>query len=80
MAITVNLFVNILIVTIIITPTLVRAQIQSAGNNNTTISHKMGVKIISPLANTTVPAGHFTVNGISSGGGGLLLSNTFNIH
>jgi hypothetical protein len=66
MAITVILFVNISMVTIIITRKLVRAQIQSAGNNNSTISHKMGVKIISPLANTTVPAGHLTINGISS--------------
>ena len=65
-AITVILFVNILMVTIIIIPTSVIAQIQSAGNNNSTISHKFGVKIISPSTNTTVPAGRLTVNGISS--------------
>ncbi|MGB8158569.1 MAG: hypothetical protein WCE93_00305 [Nitrososphaeraceae archaeon] len=60
------LLVNILMITIIIAPTLVRAQMQSAGTNNSSISHKMGVKIMSPIANTTVPAGQLTINGISS--------------
>jgi hypothetical protein len=33
---------------------------------NSSISHKMGVRIVSPLANTSVPAGVLTIKGISS--------------
>jgi hypothetical protein len=46
------------------TPSLVGAQNQSS--SNTTIVPKMGIKIIYPLKNTTVPAGHLIINGISS--------------
>ena len=34
--------------------------------SNTTATHKMGVKIISPSKNSTVPAGQLIINGISS--------------
>jgi len=40
------------------------AQIQNPINSS--ISHKMGVRIVSPLANTSVPAGVLTIKGISS--------------
>ncbi len=45
-------------------PSLVGAQNQSL--TNTTAAHKMGVKIISPSVNTTVPVGQLTIHGISS--------------
>ena len=45
-------------------PSLVGAQNQSL--SNTTATHKMGVKIISPSKNSTVPAGQLIINGISS--------------
>ena len=45
-------------------PSLVGAQNQS--KSNTTATHKMGVKIISPSKNSTVPAGRLIINGISS--------------
>jgi hypothetical protein len=61
--ITVLLFVVVL-VTIIANPTLVGAQ--SLGNANVTVPHKMGVKVISPSKNSTVPEGQLTINGISS--------------
>lgn len=64
--ITVPLSVAILLLTIIATPTLVGAQIQGPSNANSTISHKMGVKVTSPSANTTLPAGKLTIHGISS--------------
>ncbi len=53
---------------IIASPTLVGAQNQnhSLTNANATAGHKMGVKIISPSANSTVPAGQLTIHGISS--------------
>jgi len=60
----VPLSVAILLLTIIATPTLVGAQIQSP--SNVTIAHKMGVKIISPSKNATVPVGQLIINGISS--------------
>jgi hypothetical protein len=51
---------------IIATASLVEAQNQNQSSSNTTIVHKMGVKIISPLKNTTVPAGQLIIHGISS--------------
>ena len=55
---------------IIAVPTLVGAkdqnQSQSSSNANVTGPHKMGVKISSPLKNSTVPAGQLTISGISS--------------
>lgn len=45
-------------------PSLVGAQNQSL--SNTTVTHKVGVKIISPSKNSTVPAGQLIINGISS--------------
>lgn len=45
---------------------LVGAQNQSSSNTNVTVPQKMGVKIISPLKNTTVPAGQLIIHGISS--------------
>ena len=45
-------------------PTLVGAQNQSL--SNTTVTHKVGVKIIWPSKNSTVPAGQLIINGISS--------------
>jgi hypothetical protein len=44
------------------THSLVGAQNQNQSSSNTTIVHKMGLKIIYPLKNTTVPAGHFIIN------------------
>jgi hypothetical protein len=41
-------------------------QNQSSSSSNTTVAHKMGVKIISPPKNTTVPAGQLIIHGISS--------------
>ncbi len=65
--VSVGLFtVAISLLMILTTTTLVGAQIQSPNSVNFTTSHKMGVKIISPSANTTVPTGHLTVTGISS--------------
>jgi hypothetical protein len=54
--------------TIIAVPTLVGAQNQSqnSSNANATGPHKMGVKIVSPSKNSTVPAGQLIINGISS--------------
>ena len=54
--------------TIIAVPTLVGAQnqSQSSSNANTTSPHKIGVKIISPSTNTTVPVGQLIINGVSS--------------
>jgi hypothetical protein len=45
---------------------LVGAQNQSANNTNITIPQKMGVKIISPSKNATVPTGQLIIHGISS--------------
>lgn len=42
----------------------IEAQIQSP--SNVINAHKIGVKIVSPSANTTVPAGHVIIHGISS--------------
>ena len=55
-------------ITITAVPTLVGAQnqSQSSSNANVTSPHKMGVKIISPLKNSTVPVGQLIINGISS--------------
>jgi hypothetical protein len=36
------------------------------GNANAIGAHKMGVRITTPSGNTTVPAGQFTIHGISS--------------
>lgn len=56
--------------TIIAVPTLVGAQnqsqSQSSSNANVTGPLKLGVKIISPSKNATVPAGQLTISGISS--------------
>ena len=54
--------------TVITVPTIVGAQSQISGlsNGNVTGPHKTGVKIISPLKNSTVPAGQLIINGISS--------------
>jgi hypothetical protein len=54
--------------TIITVPILVGAQNQISGLSNANISgpHKTGVKISSPLKNSTVPVGQLIVNGISS--------------
>jgi hypothetical protein len=54
--------------TIIDFPTLAVAQnqSQSSTNANVTAPHKMGVKIISQLKNSTVPVGQLIINGISS--------------
>jgi hypothetical protein len=54
--------------TLIRVPTLVGAQnqSQSSSNANVTGPHKMGVKIISPLKNSTVPVGQLMINGIST--------------
>ena len=54
--------------TIIAVTTLVGAQnqSQSSSNANATGPHKMGVKISSPLINSTVPVGQLIINGISS--------------
>ena len=50
--------------TTIAIPSLVGAQNQTS--SNTTDTHKMGVKIISPSKNSTVPAGQLMINGVSS--------------
>jgi hypothetical protein len=55
---------TILFSAIISTPILVGAQVQSPTNVPST--HKIGVKIISPSANATVPLGPLTIYGISS--------------
>jgi hypothetical protein len=55
---------TILYSTIIATPVLIGAQVQSPAN--VTSTHKIGVKIISPSANITVPSGPLTIYGISS--------------
>jgi len=39
---------------------------QNQSSSNTTATHKMGVKIMSPSKNSTVPAGQLMINGISS--------------
>lgn len=55
---------GLLFLSIIANPILVRAQIQNS--TNSTATQKMGVKITSPTANGTVPAGQLTIRGISS--------------
>src|SRR6476659_3460954 len=54
--------------TIVAVPTLAGAQNQSESSNNTNLtgSHKLGVKITSPLKNATVHASQLTIRGISS--------------
>jgi hypothetical protein len=54
--------------TIVVIPTSVGAQNQSQTSNNTNVTgpHKLGVKIISPLKNSTVPVGQLIINGIST--------------
>jgi hypothetical protein len=54
--------------TIIVVPSIVGAQNESPSSNdaNVTSPHKMGVKIISPLKNSTVPIGQLIINGTSS--------------
>jgi hypothetical protein len=49
-----------------VTASLVGAQNQSSSTSNKTVAHKMGVKIVSPVKNYTVPVGHLIINGISS--------------
>jgi hypothetical protein len=49
---------------IMVSPLLLEAQSQSL--NNATSTHKIGVRITSPLANVTVPTGHLAIHGISS--------------
>ena len=51
---------------IIANANLVGAQNQSSSSSNTTAAHKMGVKIISPPKNSTIPVGQLIINGISS--------------
>lgn len=55
---------TILFSTMMATPVLIGAQVQS--HANVTSTHKIGVKIISPSANVTVPSGPLTIYGISS--------------
>jgi hypothetical protein len=54
--------------TIIAVPTLVEAQSQSQSSSNANVTgpHKMGVKIVSPSKNSTVPVGQLIINGIST--------------
>jgi hypothetical protein len=63
-------FIIILLIslTIIVVPSIVGAQNESPSskNANVTSPHKMGVKIISPLKNSTVPVGQLIINGTSS--------------
>jgi hypothetical protein len=63
-------FTSILLIslTIIVVPSIVGAQNESPSSNdaNVTSPHKMGVKIISPLKNSTVPIGQLIINGTSS--------------
>jgi hypothetical protein len=49
-----------------ITATVSLSAAQNQSSSNTTVAHKIGVKIISPLKNTTVPAGQLIILGISS--------------
>jgi hypothetical protein len=60
--------VIILSLTIIVVPNIVGAQngSSSSTNANVTTTHKMGVKIISPMKNSTVPIGQLIINGTSS--------------
>jgi hypothetical protein len=52
------------LLSIIVVPTLVGGQNQS--QTNVTVPQKMGVKIISPSKNATVPVGQLIISGISS--------------
>jgi hypothetical protein len=49
-----------------ITATVSLSAAQNQSSSNTTVAHKIGVKIISPLKNTTVSAGQLIIHGISS--------------
>ena len=49
-----------------ITATVSLSAAQNQSSSNTTVAHKIGVKIIFPLKNTTVPAGQLIIHGISS--------------
>jgi hypothetical protein len=51
---------------LVITATVSPSAAQNQCSSNTTVAHKTGVKIISPLKNTTVPAGQLMIHGISS--------------
>ena len=51
---------------VIAAASLVGAQNQISSITNVTVPQKMGVKIISPLKNTTVPTGQLIIHGISS--------------
>lgn len=62
--ITVSFTFAILFSAVVSTPGLIGAQLQTAAN--VTNANKIGVKIISPSGNTTVPSGQLTINGISS--------------
>jgi hypothetical protein len=63
-------FTSILLIslTIIVVPSIVGAQNESPSSNNANVTspHKTGVKIISPLKNSTVPIGQLIINGTSS--------------
>ncbi len=63
-------FIIILLIslTIIVVPSIVGAQNESPSSTNANITspYKMGVKIISPLKNSTVPIGQLIISGISS--------------
>jgi hypothetical protein len=61
-------FIILLSLTIIVVPSIVGAQNESPSskNANVTSPHKVGVKIISPLRNSTVPIGQLIINGTSS--------------
>jgi hypothetical protein len=58
--------VIILSLTITVVPSIVGAQNESPSSKNVTSLHKTGVKIISPLKNSTVPIGQLIINGTSS--------------
>ncbi len=60
------IFLAIISLKVVDNAVTIGAQLQGTGNVNVTASHKMGVKIISPSANTTVSAGQLTIHGISS--------------
>jgi hypothetical protein len=61
-------YASVIILSLIITvvPSIVGAQNESPSSKNVTSLHKTGVKIISPLKNSTVPIGQLIINGTSS--------------
>jgi hypothetical protein len=61
-------FIILLSLTIIVVPSIVGAQNESPSSKNANVTslHKTGVKIISPLKNSTVSIGQLIINGTSS--------------